>query len=791
MGIDHLAQSRAQGLKREFENLSMKKTEKVSDFTDRFSKIVFELRQLGEKLDDKEVVKKLLRSMPPRYDSLTLSLEQFGDLDSMSLVEAIRSLKVHEMRLSERDAREEEQALLSRALNKFKNSKHEDGQMSRGRGRGRGRDQGRGKSQSSDDQKQEGSRKPFDKSKVQCYNCQDFDHFADECKNEKKPRVREESANLTVEESSLCMAYTEAILLQGAQEVNLRKNMWYLDTRASSHMTSNKSYFHSIDESQQGVIRFSDEFSVRFEGKGYVFLNYFDGEEIKLEGVLLVPSLRVNILSLGKLDEDGFTSTLGGGVLSIFDKEGKQFARIQKTNDSMYLLKLGISEFCQISREEDQEVWLWHHRFCHQNFRAIDDMRKGEMVRGLPNISFSDCLCRNCVVGKHSRSTFPSASPFRAIKRLELIHCDICGPIQPSTIGGRRYYFLLVDDFTRLLWVFFLKEKSEAYHHFKVFKILAESECGEKLKCFRTDRGGEFNSKELGNFYDMNGIKRHLTDPYSPQQNRVVERKNRTIMSCVRSMLKEKKLPLELWAEVVNTCVYVLNRSYTKSLKDATPYEKWSGRKPSVDHLRVFGSVVHVKTTRKVSKLEDRSTLMILIGYECGTKAYRCLDPMNFKVTISRDVIFEESQCWDFSQQRGQRIDLILTSTINLVNSSEVSTDNQDSIITSIVPTDEQRDQSLEEDRPEKFISVQEIYDETQAIEEDEACLFSGEEPTSYKTTMKEEVWRKAMKEELEAIEKNSTWELVKLLEKYKSIGVKWIYKIKRDVSREITRYKA
>ena len=121
-------------------------------------------------------------------------------------------------------------------------------------------------------------------------------------------------------------------------------------------------------------------------------------------------------------------------------------------------------------------------------------------------------------------------------------------------------------------------------------------------------------------------------------------------MSCVRSMLKEKNLRLELWAEIVNTCVYVLNRSYTKSLKGETPYEKWCGRKPSVDHLRVFGSVVHVKTTRKISKLEDRSTVMILIGYERGRKAYRCLDPMNFKVTISRDVIFEESQSWDFSQ---------------------------------------------------------------------------------------------------------------------------------------------
>ena len=142
-------------------------------------------------------------------------------------------------------------------------------------------------------------------------------------------------------------------------------------------------------------------------------------------------------------------------------------------------------------------------------------------------------------------------------------------------------------------------------------------------------------------------------------------------MSCVRSMLKEKKLPLELWAEAVNTCVYVLNRSHTKSLVKSTPYERWSGKKPNIDHLRVFGSVVHVKTTKRVSKLEDRSSLIVFIGYELGTKAYRCLDPLSFKVTISRDVVFEENQNWDFSQQCSQRFDFTLSSANELVISPE------------------------------------------------------------------------------------------------------------------------
>ena len=114
-------------------------------------------------------------------------------------------------------------------------------------------------------------------------------------------------------------------------------------------------------------------------------------------------------------------------------------------------------------------------------------------------------------------------------------------------------------------------------------------------------------------------------------------------MGLVRSVLKEKRLPLELWGKAVSTCVYVLNRSSTKGVKGQTPYEKWNGRKPNVSHLKIFGSVVYVKTTRRLSKLEDRSKCMMFMGYEAGSKAYRCLDPATLKIHISRDVKFDET----------------------------------------------------------------------------------------------------------------------------------------------------
>ena len=252
--------------------------------------------------------------------------------------------------------------------------------------------------------------------------------------------MHEETVNLTTEESNLFMAYTKDVLLQGVQNMQIQDNLWYLDTGASSHMTGIKSYFNTIDENIRGVIRFGDESSVVYEWKGSISVCDSNGKELNLDGVLFVPTLRVNILSIGKLDGDGYTSTLGGGILSIFDNRGEVFAKIRKSRGSMYLIELSALDYCQVTREEQEAVWLWHYRLCHQNFRKIDDMRRAEMVSGLPKIRFSDHLCRDCMAGKQNRRPFPDKSKFRASSKLQLIHGDICGPIQPSTIGSVHTY---------------------------------------------------------------------------------------------------------------------------------------------------------------------------------------------------------------------------------------------------------------------------------------------------------------------------------------------------------------
>ena len=170
-----------------------------------------------------------------------------------------------------------------------------------------------------------------------------------------------------------------------------------------------------------------------------------------------------------------------------------------------------------------------------------------------------------------------------------------------------------------------------------------EKESGHKIKAMRSDRGGEFTSNEFPEFCEVNGIRRPMTVPRSPQQNGVAERKNRTILNMARSMLKIKKLPKEFWAEAVACAVYLSNRSPTRSVWGKTPQEAWSGRKPGISHLRVFGSIAHVHVSdKRRMKLDDKSESFIFIGYDSNSKGYNLYNPSNKKIVISRNVIFDE-----------------------------------------------------------------------------------------------------------------------------------------------------
>ena len=268
---------------------------------------------------------------------------------------------------------------------------------------------------------------------------------------------------------------------------------------------------------------------------------------------------------------------------------------------------------------------------------------------GLPQINCPSQVCEECVVGKHNRDRFPTGKAWRARNPLELIHSDICGPINPVSNGKKRYFISFIDDFSRKTWVYFLQEKSEALPAFKSFKALAENETGRTIKILRSDRGGEYNSKDFESFCALHGIRRQLTTAYTPQQNGVSERKNRTILNMVRSMLAKSLVPKVFWPEAVNWSVHILNRSPTFAVQNMTPEEAWSGRKPSVDHLRIFGCIAfaHIPDEKR-KKLDDKSEKCVFLGVSEVSKAYKLFNPFTKKIIISRDVVFDEEKTWNW-----------------------------------------------------------------------------------------------------------------------------------------------
>ena len=209
------------------------------------------------------------------------------------------------------------------------------------------------------------------------------------------------------------------------------------------------------------------------------------------------------------------------------------------------------------------------------------------------------------------------------------------------------------------MWTILLEKKSEAFTKFKRLRSLVGLEAGEKIQTFRTDRGGEFTSTEFNVYCKNAGIKRHLTAPYTPQQNGVVERRNKTLLEMTRNILKYMDIPNYFWGEAIRHSTYLLNRIATRALKDRTPYELFHEKKPNITHLRIFGCIGYAKIEKtQLRKLDDRSNMLVNFGTKPGSKAYRLYDPQTHKIVVSRDVIFDELRSWDWSEtDREQRQD--------------------------------------------------------------------------------------------------------------------------------------
>jgi len=378
--------------------------------------------------------------------------------------------------------------------------------------------------------------------KGKCRKCGINGHWAKECKRAPKEE-RQEAAHHAIadaDQPALMLAQVCNVVRTDTQDVFLNQEQvfpkeysdgsWVLDTGATNHMTGNRSILVSLDESVRGSVCFGDESMVEICGIGAVTIAGKNQDHKVLSEVYYIPSLKCNIVSLGQLEEGGCRIEIEDGVLQVFERKQADSQRAllirAKRLNRLYIMKVTVTApICLLTKMSD-EARLWHARYGHLNFRSLHELGAQEMVEGIPVIRRAEQVCDGCALGKHHRTPFPRASSFRAEAGLELVHGDLCGHVTPPTPGGKSFFLLIVDDYSRYMWIELLASKSEALQYFKKIKAAAEVESGHHLKAFRTDRGGEFNSGAFISFCDESSIKHNTTTPYSPQQNGVVERRN-------------------------------------------------------------------------------------------------------------------------------------------------------------------------------------------------------------------------------------------------------------------------
>ncbi|GJZ10257.1 integrase, catalytic region, zinc finger, CCHC-type containing protein [Tanacetum coccineum] len=324
--------------------------------------------------------------------------------------------------------------------------------------------------------------------------------------------------------------------------------LWIVDSGCSKHMTGDRSLLRNFIEKFMGTVRFGNDNFAAIIGYG----DYVQGN-ITICHVYYVEGLGHNLFSVGKFCDGDLEVAFRSKTCYMRNLEGDDLLT-RGCESNLYIIsisdKAASSPVCLMSKATLTKSWLWHRRLSHLNFGTINDLTILDLVDGLPKFKYGkDHLCSACERGKSKKASHPPKLVPSNHSKLELLHMDLCGPMRVASINGKKYILVIVDDYSRYTWVYFLHSKDETPEIIKKFIAQAQLNYKAKVCKIRTDNGTEFKNATLKAHYEKLGIMQQFSTARTPQQNGVVERRNRTLVEAARTMLIFSRLPEFIWAE--------------------------------------------------------------------------------------------------------------------------------------------------------------------------------------------------------------------------------------------------
>ncbi|XP_061993496.1 uncharacterized protein LOC133711381 [Rosa rugosa] len=603
-----------------------------------------------------------------------------------------------------------------------------------------------------------------------------------------------------------------------------RRDFWYVNSGCSRHMTGDKTWFASFeDENTTGSVTFGDGRKANILARGTVNTPGIPN----LKNVLFVEGLTANLISVSHLADDYEDVWFNKQRCLVLNQKGEGIMGGKRSFDNCYHIQANESSSSQpcLSVKTTEETFeLWHKRMGHVNYQDLLKLSSKQCVRGLPNLKGkTDKICGECKVGKQTKAPHRVVNSTTTTKALELLHMDLMGPAQSESFGGKSYILVVVDDFSRYIWVNFLKDKTETFESFKNLsqKLIIETQSSNNcLVRIRSDNGTEFKNASFSNYCRELGVSHEFSAPITPQQNGIVERKNRVLLDMARVMLHAAGLSTNFWAEAISTACYTINRVFLRPGTDKTAYELWKGKKPNVGHFHVFGSPCYILRDREhLGKFDARSDDGVFLGYSLNSRAYWVYNKRTRVVMESINVSID-NQCVKQEVTFADTSPFSVTPSQNTETSSEEEEEEIYDNIFEPAPTQRrgfkqvQKDHSTQDiignltDGPMTRRKAAIQVSSSEVSEENVLLCFITEnlvsmniishfgfvsivEPKNIKAALLDDNWISAMLDELNQFTRNDVWYLVPRPSKCNVIGTKWIFRNKSDEKGNVIRNKA